>query len=59
MSIKIKRFQKLEGAFQYLEELATGINDIIVFRGHANSEYRLINTWQVTVAFLMNLGCRI
>lgn len=46
MSIKIKRFQKSKGAFQYLEELATGLNDTIVFRGHANSEYRLVNTWQ-------------
>lgn len=46
MSIKIRRFQNSKGAIQFLEELAHGMNDTIVFRGHANSEHRLVNTWQ-------------
>lgn len=45
MSILIKRFQKASGAFSYLESLAHH-HDTIVFRGHANQAYRLVNTWQ-------------
>jgi len=46
MTIKIKRFQNSNGAISFLEELVYGMNDTIVFRGHANSKHRLVNTWQ-------------
>lgn len=46
MTIKIKRFQHAKGAITFLESLAYDTDDIIVFRGHSNSKYRLENTWQ-------------
>jgi hypothetical protein len=46
MTIKIKHFQRAKGAILFLEELAFGTNDIVVFRGHSDSKHRLINTWQ-------------
>lgn len=46
MSVKIKRFHNAFGAIQFLENLAHGSNDTIVFRGHPNQNFRLINTWQ-------------
>lgn len=46
MSIKIKRFQSAQGAIQYLEKLALGSSDTIVYRGHSNEKFRLVNTWQ-------------
>ncbi len=46
MNIKIKRFQYAKGAISFLEKLALETNDTIVFRGHSDTQYRLVNTWQ-------------
>lgn len=46
MTIITKRFQNAKGAISYLEGLAYGTNDTIVFRGHEKESYRLNNTWQ-------------
>jgi len=46
MSIVTKRFQNAKGAIAFLEALAHESNDTFVFRGHENSTYRLVNTWQ-------------
>ncbi len=46
MTIKIKRFQNAKGAIAFLERLALDTNDTIVFRGHSDSRYKLVNTWQ-------------
>lgn len=46
MSTVTKRFQNAKGAIAFLETLAHGSNDTLVFRGHENSSYRLVNTWQ-------------
>lgn len=46
MTIKIKRFQNANGAISFLEKLALGANDTIVFRGHSDAKHRLVNTWQ-------------
>lgn len=46
MTIKVKRFQNAKGAISFLEELAFGTNDTVVFRGHSDTQHRLVNSWQ-------------
>ena len=46
MSIKVKRFQEAQGAISFLEKLALGGSSTVVFRGHSNETFRLVNTWQ-------------
>ncbi len=45
MTIIVKRFQKSKGAILFLEELALNTSTPIIFRGHTNAEFRLVNTW--------------
>ncbi len=46
MTIEVKRFQKTDGAVTFIEKLALKTKGIIVFRGHSNESYKLVNTWQ-------------
>lgn len=46
MSIEEKKFHNAKKAISFLENLTLGTNDTIVFRGHNNQNYRLVNTLQ-------------
>lgn len=46
MSIITKRFQKAKGAIEYLESLTYKFGGRVIFRGHQESEYHLLSTWQ-------------
>lgn len=46
MSIVTKRFQNGKSAIAFLEDLAHDSNETMVFRGHDQTDYRLLNTWQ-------------
>lgn len=46
MSIKVKYIQSAKTLFKLLDDLAFDRNETFIFRGHSNSNYRLINTWQ-------------
>lgn len=46
MSIKNRYFQSTKTAMEFLDDLAFNRTETFVFRGHANSEHRLVNTWQ-------------
>ena len=46
MSIEKKYFDNAAEAILFLENLALNTNQTIVFRGHNNEDYRLVNTWQ-------------
>lgn len=44
LTIKIKKFSKLDNALSYLESLSVNNPQIMVFRGHQNSKWRLQTT---------------
>ncbi len=46
MSIVKKRFQNSSNAIAFLEMLSLSNNQTFIFRGHADVNYRLENTWQ-------------
>jgi len=46
MSLKKQEFNEIKPLFTFLEELAFDTIDTVVFRGHANENHRLLNSWQ-------------